>query len=669
MTLREAFALLSTDEIRAIAEDNQIELGPNPLRRDIVAKLTSHLTSASGLAATLGRLNAAERRAIDMLVADGGALPARYFERENGMLQFRTPYPIGGAARRAAPRPTTTTRLYYAGLVYPGFGKIGTWQGDIYWIPEDVLAHLPGASLPPIEDILQSAADPAIVHAQGDLIHDIGMLLCYLQRETVRAVRGDQLPKRDVVRLSAEFSIKEDLTDARTEGDTRWLLFVHHMAAVMGLVRTEGGLISPSESAETWLQQPAERQLRDAWSAYLKDTGWSELDGGIADRNPYGYAPTHNLERGRSRVIETLKHCLPRRWYTIDSLSESMKAHDAFFLRGRGSSIASMYWDSSVFYGSWAQIEARFIGFMLCRSLAAFNVVETGGPSADGSCTLFRLTERGAVLIGLLPGATETSAAVPIVVQPNFDVIVPREAPPHVLFRLQQIAGIVTRDRASIYRLSPDSVWRHLQSGSDADAMIAFLEQASQRPLPQNVSFSIRDWAARYGEITLERADLLRTRSAALMTELRANRKLALSVDEELNATVGVLRDADVTALIESLRKAGYWPQPGRGVPGAMTVKEAGRSNIAVPADDLIRLLAGALVLAAVAESYGCQSPVPERIVRSIVPRLSPALVRQVRRLADDSAARLRRAMSGHEPDEASPDVDWTSADADQTQD
>ena len=85
------------------------------------------------------------------------------------------------------------------------------------------------------------------------------------------------------------------------------------------------------------------------------------------------------------------------------------------------------------------------------------------------------------------------------------------------------------------YRIERDSVYRAAERGLKAEEMLHFLEKYSKVPLPQNLRYSISDWAGRYGEIQFRSAFLLCTQTPELADEIKACQKLAPFIKGELS--------------------------------------------------------------------------------------------------------------------------------------
>lgn len=105
-----------------------------------------------------------------------------------------------------------------------------------------------------------------------------------------------------------------------------------------------------------------------------------------------------------------------------------------------------------------------------------------------------RLSALGARLFNMsLPDGFDSVGH--IVVNPDFEVVLFPMPNSHCLTSsLDVIAERERKDNLYHYRLSQESVRRSLKSGWTAKKILAFLENNSSTPLPQNVTYSLQDW-------------------------------------------------------------------------------------------------------------------------------------------------------------------------------
>ena len=647
MKLQSVLNQLGVSELKTIANSIGLKLPYYYLyRQDIGEQISRQLTDPSVISTILSGLDPQARAALDALIAQNGRMMARLFFGEFGSFSDSA----GAYARqdRYGKPSTAAQSLADCGLIYLGYMDGGAWRGEAVFIPDDLMPLMPKVAIKPFSHLLATAPPPAYVAVPRSVVRDIGMLLCMCQRDAVRAVYGDRLSKRDVLKLNDDMSYKQDLSNLRAEADAQWITFVHHAATQLALVAIDDGRLIPTHKGEDFLGISHDKQLRTVCNAFMKDGSWSDVSRCLAPGLVYTQPDAGYNVAIRGRIVAALKHCPPGQWLTIASLDKAIRAHDPAFLRSRAGDSGWQPWQrASEFLGGWDVIEAPLLRYVLCGPLLWLGLVQVGGPEANGEPDVFRMTEQGAILLGLREGRLEAPEATPVVIQPNFDVVVQRETPPGEVFLLQQVATLIKRDQASLYRIDQTSFWRCLRAGHDIDKIIATLERIARRDLPQNVAYTLRGWAQKYGEITIERVTLLRTTSDALLAELRANRKLAVQGGETLSPRAMALDDPDTAGLLAVLQKAGYWPKITGRLESDAAASTSSTAEIRTP--DLVALLAAALAFQRIGDRYGW-TVVPDAVLQRTLTRLSPQTMQQIQRIAEQTVAQAMSVLA--EPDE-----------------
>ncbi len=87
------------------------------------------------------------------------------------------------------------------------------------------------------------------------------------------------------------------------------------------------------------------------------------------------------------------------------------------------------------------------------------------------------------------------SYAEEVIVQPNMEILVPRDLDPVDHVSLGEIADLVRPDMASIYRITRESIQRAFAYGWDMANISAFLDRISRHHLPENVIQTVSGWA------------------------------------------------------------------------------------------------------------------------------------------------------------------------------
>jgi Helicase conserved C-terminal domain len=172
-------------------------------------------------------------------------------------------------------------------------------------------------------------------------------------------------------------------------------------------------------------------------------------------------------------------------------------------------------------------------------------------------------------LRGTLPRRSHTATFLP-----DLTAIVTGTAAPDVARLLDATAEVESRDRASVWRFTTQSVRKALDSGHTAERLLAELAAAAGRPIPQPLEYLVRDVARQREAIqVLAVACCIRVADAALAAELAAHRALAPLRLRLLADTVLASELGDVETL-DALRSAGYTPSR-QDAGGAVVVERA----------------------------------------------------------------------------------------------
>jgi hypothetical protein len=132
--------------------------------------------------------------------------------------------------------------------------------------------------------------------------------------------------------------------------------------------------------------------------------------------------------------------------------------------------------------GSWALVEGAVIRLMIALPLSRLGWIDYD-PSTD--------------TIGPPAEGPPEEPAFEVVVQPNFEVVALGDRPdPAALWRLARFTTPKPEGRVRTYVLERKPFADALGRGEPAAELIGFVAGLSRAPLPQNVRFSLDDWAA-----------------------------------------------------------------------------------------------------------------------------------------------------------------------------
>jgi len=159
-------------------------------------------------------------------------------------------------------------------------------------------------------------------------------------------------------------------------------------------------------------------------------------------------------------------------------------------------------------------------------------------------------------------GETTHSPASPsnnrsLIVQPSFELLLLQPDLPAVYsllpFALVNQIGIVSR-----LTLTRNSVLRGLVAGRNIEQMLKILEEHSQKELPQNVVYTLRDWTKSYKEVTISQVLLLDVPSEAIANEICSSSKLSVfGVRKIAPCVIAVDSDTSLPNLRRALEKEG----------------------------------------------------------------------------------------------------------------
>ncbi len=154
--------------------------------------------------------------------------------------------------------------------------------------------------------------------------------------------------------------------------------------------------------------------------------------------------------------------------------------------------------------------------------------------------------------------------ANPLIVQGDHTVLLEVANPRYADCRaaLARFAELVkSPEHIHTYRITPLSIWNACAAGVPAGEINRILADYSKYPVPDHVAVEIRDFAARYGRLKLQRRDsalTLSTDDPALAREIGANRHVAPFLQATEGPTTFIVQPADRGRLKQALVKIGF---------------------------------------------------------------------------------------------------------------
>lgn len=504
----------------------------------------------------LSSLGPRERAALARVQEYGGAILAPVLEREFGGVRAHDDYPNPRAYLLALEQPPSPTERLYA-LALIQIAQAGSQR--VYAIPPDLLALLPPV---PERDRTPrfAVADgpPAIVEGRARQAERNLLTVMMLARDgQLEVIPAGGLNKASLVRLARQWDSQARLQGISREEHWPYVRFLRQVAQGAGLLRAGAdSRLRPTREVGEWLRQPAierARRLLDGWVA----SEWDELASlaGVKAQRRY----FRDLPRARRAILRLLAYAPPGRWIALDDLAAAIKQAEPDFARPDGRydtwGLVGYLHQPLDGFEHWDEVEGKQLRSIAAGTLHWLGLTDVG--MRDEEAISFRVNPFGAALLGSGPTPPEPPVE-PLVVQPNFEVIVPAYASPYARFQLSRIAGRSGGGDAEIYTLTKRSIQTAADHGLALDDMIRFLGEQSGRALPQNVAATLREWAGQHGQVSLRRRLLLEATEAALLEQIKRDRRVRLPRTERLTDTAWLVHEGDAPALAERLRRAGY---------------------------------------------------------------------------------------------------------------
>lgn len=286
----------------------------------------------------------------------------------------------------------------------------------------------------------------------------------------------------------------------------------------------------------------------------------SLLDHAIEERDFAG-EPYHQT-RMRRILMRLLKRVEPQVWYDLMYVPflarntylcnvDEHEVEEHFAARFQGKShvpmedIQRMAWNLV----AWVRQRLHLLG-----------IVDLGYDKA-GRPVALRLTRTGARVLGVVDDTPEGAPLVgSLVVTPDFEIVLfPTGDDAELIHDLDRFSARVRQGSVLHFKVSEKSVHRALSEGMYLRRILSVLERHSRTPVPQNVLYSVRDWAVRAGMLTLGKDHVVRGENPELLRKFQLDPGVRPHVRTVLDETrVQMKSNATLRRTQSLLRELGY---------------------------------------------------------------------------------------------------------------
>lgn len=397
--------------------------------------------------------------------------------------------------------------------------------------------------------LMALATPPEAIHQGGTpVLYDLTTIIGASFQQNMEPTQGGYIPKRLVNKLMPMLQMKRRIQGYYQENLSVDMLFnVATQLHLLKLSRSSGDGTKPryieASGLRAWSQKSEREMVRELLDQWIQNRQWPDIAGLNYDAQA-AYDAYYYMDyiSGRKELLSYLRTCQPGRWYTVSSLLNTIRHEKPYLLRNqRYQSGVAGYRSAKTMLAKWFAIDGEIIVGMLASSLYELGIVALGYEehSQNGSHAAnpvaFLVTEQGAEVLGTKSeakepnGERETGEAGErkrtLIVQPNFELMLLQPDMP-TLYRLLPFAQIGQVGMVSRLTLTKASLLRGLEQGRNIEQIMQALAECSQNELPQNVVYTLKDWARGYKEVNISQVFLVETPSESMGDELAAMQSL-----------------------------------------------------------------------------------------------------------------------------------------------
>ncbi|GCF07167.1 helicase-associated domain-containing protein [Dictyobacter arantiisoli] len=384
--------------------------------------------------------------------------------------------------------------------------------------------------------------------ATRSLLYDIVTVINTVYQSTLEPTVEGKIPKRISKKLLP--LLKGNVLRTEKEMDA-------YLALILDVLNNSGILtyidpdptdekkklyLAPGVGMETWQRMNSIKQaqfLLSAWARYSnwKDTAILPVESGRATFFFYDMSGSEL----RPLVLEQLRQCHENTWYRLEDFIRRIGI--VYHTAERTNSPADFVeLETEVTrpislgrrnYETWVEHNTPVIANMFFTTLYETGLVEPGyhGKRLDRQhidvlACVFRLTEDGKAILAIDKAIEPEDVKPVVIVQPNYEMLLLELHLP-TLYRVLPFAQLKQIDQVSTFVLTQDSLANALKKGLRFEKdVLSVLQKVSQKELPQNVLYSLQDWAKHCKVAYLSPVLLIEVDNDALGQQLAADETL-----------------------------------------------------------------------------------------------------------------------------------------------
>ncbi|HEX2987264.1 MAG TPA: hypothetical protein VHS06_03740 [Chloroflexota bacterium] len=548
MRLPDALLECTLPLLRKIALNHSLPVGDDTLRPELAGQLAEMLSKPGYLERCVERLDEGERRILGEVAGSRWCAKAFVIDR----LSPRK----GGTTSSSKREPLSPClSLLQKGLLYRGFGIIGDWRGELYYVPDEMqsaFAPLAARSTKEAAPDVRSASVPPSVE-EHSASFDLFCLLSYLRRQHCR-LRGDRLARSDAERLDVECGRRTEVWSAGRAED-RWG-FLLQLCLSLGWVHREGHSLTLSQTAFRALAGDVTSVRTRLIESYLANRFWSDLEAAGRVRQLLGGRRIDEAS-ARKVALHYLDTLCGENWCDDAAFCEAVRSTNPDFLREDYSSPGWAVIDTRSGIelsgeGSWNAVEGEWLRYLLLGPLFWLGFVRWG-TSPGGLPIAFQFCGT--------PQQVVTESAAIQESGEELRVTAPAQCDTTRLFQLERYAELQKRAGSSSYRLGRDTVLSAMESGGSREELVRLLRDLSGDEIDGVLLARASGWASDYGRFTLEAATLLTAENTEDSVWAESLPGVASWLGERAGGTSQKVIPEHLWDIVEALKRANQLPR------------------------------------------------------------------------------------------------------------
>ena len=147
-------------------------------------------------------------------------------------------------------------------------------------------------------------------------------------------------------------------------------------------------------------------------------------------------------------------------------------------------------------------------------------------------------------------------------IQPNFELISTVNLNPVLRWELDSFCDVGKIERTIHYWITKVSIHRALSNNKNIEDILDFLHKHSKSGMPQNVEYSLKEWAANYGNVYMMDIILLRCRTEELAKEISSIPLINDNIIGKVTDKDLIINRDSADDTLDILVKKGYMAKP-----------------------------------------------------------------------------------------------------------